>query len=117
MNIKPVRNAADHAAALQEIETLMAAPFGTPEGDKLDILVTLVEAYESKHFPMELPDPVAAIRFRMAQSGLGIKDLEPLIDKPNRIDEIFNGTRKLTLPMIRRLHRELKIPLESLIQV
>jgi HTH-type transcriptional regulator/antitoxin HigA len=117
MNIKPIRTATDHAAALQEIETLMTAQLGTHEGDKLDILVTLVEAYESKHFPMALPDPISAIRFKMEQSGLGIKDLEPLIGKPNRIYEIFNGTRKLTLPMIRRLHRELKIPLESLIQV
>lgn len=116
MDIKPIRTKADHRAALKEIDALMTAKFGTAEGDRLDVLVTLVEAYEQKHFPIDLPDPVEAIKFRMEQSGLTIKDLEPMIGKANRIYEIFNHTRQLTLPMIRRLHDGLGIPVESLIK-
>ena len=116
MDIKPIRTKADLKAALKEIESLMMAKFGSPDGDKLDVLVTLVEAYENKHFPLDLPDPVEAIKFRMEQSGLSIKDLEPMIGKSNRIYEIFNHTRQLTLPMIRRLHSGLGIPVESLIK-
>ena len=116
MNIKPIRTKADHKAALKEIESLMMAKFGTPDGDRLDVLVTLVEAYENKHFPLDLPDPVEAIKFKMEQSGLTVKDLEPMIGKSNRIYEIFNHTRQLTLPMIRRLHAGLGIPVESLIK-
>lgn len=116
MDIKPIRTDADHKAALGEIDTLMTAEFGTPEGDRLDILVTLVEAYENKHFPIDLPDPVEAIKFRLEQSGLTIKDLEPMIGRMNRVYEIFNHTRPLTLPMIRRLHSGLGIPVESLIK-
>jgi HTH-type transcriptional regulator / antitoxin HigA len=116
MNIKPIKTAADHAAALKEIESLMMAQADTAEGEKLDVLVTLVEAYEAKNIPLDLPDPVAAIKFKMEQSGLTVKDLEPMIGKSNRIYEILNHTRQLTLPMIRRLHSELGIPLESLIK-
>ena len=116
MDIKPIRTPADHQAALAEIEALMTAEFGTPEGDKLDVLVTLVEAYEQKHFPIDLPDPVEAIKFRMEQSGLTVKDLEPIIGRANRVYEIFNHVRPLTLPMIRRLHSSLGIPVESLIK-
>lgn len=116
MNIKPVRTEADYKAALAEIESLMAAEFGTPEGDHLDILVTLVEAYESKHFPLELPDPVAAIKFTMERSSLTIKDLEPSIGRPSRVYEVLNHTRPLTLRMIRSLHANLGIPVESLIK-
>jgi HTH-type transcriptional regulator/antitoxin HigA len=116
MNIKPIRNPADHAAALKEIEALMNAGANTPEGDKLDVLVTLVEAWEQKHFPMDFPSPVEAIKFRMEQTGLSVKDLEPILGKSNRVYEILNQTRKLTLPMIRRLHRDLGIPVECLIQ-
>ena len=116
MNIKPVRTKADHRAALREIETLMPARPGTPEGERLDVLVTLVEAWESKRYPMELPDPVEAIKFRMQQSGLTPKDLVPMIGQINRVYEVLNRTRPLTLPMIRRLHRELGIPAESLIR-
>ncbi len=116
MDIKPIRTKADHKAALKEIESLMMAKFGSSDGDKLDVLVTLVEAYENKHFPLDLPDPVEAIKFRMEQSGLSVKDLEPMIGKSNRIYEIFNHKRQLTLPMIRRLHSELGIPVESLIK-
>lgn len=116
MDIKPIRTKADHRQALKEIESLMMAKSGTPEGDRLDILVTLVEAYEKKHYPIDLPDPVEAIKFRMDQSGLTVKDLEPMIGKPNRVYEILNHTRPLTLTMIRRLHSGLGIPVESLIK-
>lgn len=116
MQIKPIRTPADYQAALHEIETLMHAEWGSPEGDRLDVLTTLVQFWEQQHFPMELPDPVEAIKFRMEQLDLSIKDLEPMIGRSNRVYEIFDHTRKLTLPMIRRLHRDLGIPLESLIK-
>ena len=115
MDIRPIRSKADHRAALTEIERLMDAAKGTPEGDKLDVLVTLVEAYERRHMPMPLPDPIAAIKFAMEQKGLSPKDLEPMIGRSNRVYEILAGKRSLTLPMIRRLHEGLGIPLESLI--
>ena len=116
MDIKPIRTKADHKQALKEIESLMMAKLGTPDGDRLDILVTLVEAFEKKHYPIDLPDQVEAIKFRMDQSGLTVKDLEPMIGKPNRVYEILNHTRPLTLAMIRRLHSGLGIPVESLIK-
>lgn len=116
MNIKPIKTDADYRAALKEIESLMMAQPDTPDGDKLDVLVTLVEAYESKHYPLDLPDPVEAIKFEMEQKGLTIKDLEPMIGKSNRVYEILNRKRSLTLSMIRRLHQELNIPAESLIK-
>lgn len=115
MNIKPIRTKADHLATLREIEGLMAAEPDTPEGDRLDVLVTLVEAYEREHFPMELPDPVEAIKFVMEQQGLTIKDLESVIGRSNRIYEILNRTRPLTLNMIRNLHAKFGIPAELLI--
>ncbi len=116
MEIKPIRTKADHRAALKEIEALMSARLGTPEGERLDVLVTLVEAYERKHFPMDLPDPIEAIRFSMEQKDLTAKDLVPMIGQINRVYEVLNGKRPLTLQMIRRLHRELGIPAESLIR-
>jgi len=116
MNIKPIRTKADYRAALREIEMLMPAKANSPEGERLDVLVTLVQAYEAKHYPMDLPDPVEAIRFRMEQSGLAPKDLVPMIGQINRVYEVLNRTRSLTLPMIRRLHRDLGIPAESLIR-
>ncbi len=115
MNIKPVRNAKTYRAALSEIESLMDARAGTPEGDKLDVLVTLVQAYEAKAFPTELPDPIEAIRFEMERKGLAPKDLEPMIGQRNRVYEILNRTRPLTLPMIRRLHEGLGVPVECLV--
>ena len=81
MNIKPIKTDADYRAALKEIEFLMMAQSDTPDGEKLDVLVTLVEAYESKHYPLDLPDPVEAIKFEMEQKGLTVKDLEPMIGK------------------------------------
>lgn len=116
MNIKPIKTDADYRAALKEIESLMTAEAGSPEGERLDVLVTLVEAYERRHFPLELPDPVEAIKFRMEQSGLEPKDLEPMIGRRNRVYEVLNRKRPLTLKMIRRLHSELGIPAESLIK-
>ena len=95
---------------------LMTAKPNTPEGDKLDILLTLIEAYEREHFPLDLPDPVEAIKFEMDQKGLTIKDLEPMIGKSNRVYEILNRKRSLTLKMIQKLHQELGIPAESLIK-
>ncbi len=116
MDIKPVKTDADHQAALKEIETLMMAEANTSEGEKLDVLVTLVEAYEHKHFPLDLPDPIEAIKFQMEQKGLTVKDLEPMIGKTNRVYEILNRKRTLTLRMIYKLHQELGIPTESLIK-
>lgn len=115
MEIRPIRTKADHRAALKEIEGLMGAAPRTADGDRLDVLVTLVEAWERKNEPMELPDPVAAIKFRMEQSGLTPKDLVPMIGRLNRVYEVLSGKRPLTLSMIRRLHMQLGIPAESLI--
>lgn len=117
MNIRPIHNEADYQAALADISALMAsdpAP-GTRKGDRLDVLATLVQAYEARHFPIDAPDPVEAIKFRMEQSGLTVKDLEPMIGRPNRVYEVLNRKRPLTLAMIRRLHRSLGIPAEVLI--
>lgn len=116
MHIKPIRTEDDYRAALLEVESLMSARLGTPEGDRLDVLATLVDVYETRHFVMEFPDPVDAIKFSMEQKSLSPKDLEPMIGRLNRVYEILNGTRQLTLPMIRRLHEELGIPAEVLIR-
>lgn len=116
MDIKPIRTKADYRAALKDIEGLMTASTNSPEGERLDVLVTLVEAYERKHFPMELPDPIEAIKFRMESQGLKPKDLQPMIGGLNRVYEVLNYTRPLTLSMIRRLHEGLGIPAECLIK-
>ena len=116
MDIKPLKTEADYQAVLKEIETLMHAKADTPEGDRLDVLVTLVEAYEARHYPLDLPDPVEAIKFTMEQKGLTVKDLEPMIGRSNRVYEILNYKRPLTLKMIWRLHQGLGIPAESLIR-
>ena len=116
MNIKPIKTKADYRAALKDIEGLMMARANTPEGERLDVLVTLVEAYERKHYPMELPDPIEAIKFRMESLGLKPKDLQPMIGGLNRVYEVLAYTRPLTLPMIRRLHEGLGIPAECLIK-
>jgi HTH-type transcriptional regulator/antitoxin HigA len=116
MQIKPIRTKADYRAALKEIESLMSAEPNTPAGERLDVLVTLVEAYEKKHFRMDLPDPVEAIKFRMEQKQMTPKDLVPMIGRINRVYEILSRRRPLTLEMIRRLHRDLDIPAESLIK-
>ena len=117
MDIHPIRTEADHRAALRQISALMETDPepGTPEGDRLDILATLGQAYEARHFPIGAPDPVEAIKFRMEQSGLTVKDLEPIIVCSNRVYEVLNRKRPLTLAMIRRLHRSLGVPAEVLI--
>jgi HTH-type transcriptional regulator/antitoxin HigA len=116
MDIKPIHTEVDYHATLREIETLMSASASSPEGDRLDVLVTLVEAYERARFPMDLPDPIEAIRFVMEQRGLSPKDLEPAIGRLNRVYEVLNRTRPLTLSMIRKLHDTFGIPAESLIK-
>ena len=117
MNIHPIRTDRDYKAALRELSAYFndePVP-GTEEGDRFEILTTLVEAYEAKRFPIEAPDPIVAIRFRMEQGGLTVKDLVPSIGQPNRVYEVLNGKRSLTIDMIRNLHRNLGIPAESLI--
>ena len=115
MEIKPVRNAKEHKVALAEIERLWNAKVGTPEHDRLEVLVTLVEAYEEKHHPVPPPDPIEAIRFRMDQLDLSRKDLEAIFGSRARVSEILSGGRGLSLGMIRRLHSELGIPAAVLI--
>ena len=117
MNIHPIRTEADYRTALGELSAYFdqEPEPGSPEGDRFEILLTLVEAYEARRFPIEAPDPIEAIRFRMEQGGLTVKDLVPSIGKPNRVYEILNRKRGLTLEMIRNLHRNLGIPAESLI--
>jgi HTH-type transcriptional regulator/antitoxin HigA len=114
--IQLLKSDADYHAALKEVESLMMAAPDTPEGEKLDVMVTLIEAYEAKHFPMDLPDPVEAIKFEMERKGLTVKDLEHMIGKSNRIYEILNHKRSLTLKMTWKLHEGLGIPAESLIK-
>ena len=116
MDIKPIKTKANYRAALKAIESLMLAKANTPEGDRLDVLATLVEAYERAHFPMDLPDAVEAIKFRMEQSGLTVKDLEPVIGRKNRVYEVLSRRRPLTLRMIEGLHRKFGIPAESLLK-
>ena len=116
MDIKPIRTEADYRAALEQIEALMTAEANTPEGDRLDVLVTLVEAFERKYYPLEAPDPVEAIKLVMEQRGLAPKDLEPMIGRRNRVYEVLNRKRPLTLAMVRNLHHGLGIPAESLIK-
>ena len=117
MDIQPIRTEADYKLALRNISNLMESDpeLGTPDGDRLDILVTLVQAFEARHLPIGAPDPVEAIKFRMEQSGLTVKDLEPIIGRSNRVYEVLNRKRPLTLAMIRRLNRSLGIPAEVLI--
>ncbi len=117
MDITPIKTKRDYRRALKEIEGLMAAKRGTPEGDRLDILVTLVEAWEAKHYPLDLPDPVEAIKYHMEQQGLEPKDLVPYIGSRNRVYEVLNRKRPLTLKMVWRLHTGLGIPAESLIKL
>ncbi len=116
MNIKPIKTDSDYRHTLQEIEGLMMSELDTSAGEKLDVLVTLVEAYETKQFPLDLPDPIDAIRFEMERKNLTIKDLEPMIGRSNRVYEVLNGKRSLTLKMIWKLHDNLGIPAESLIK-
>ncbi len=117
MDVAPIKTKRDHHRALKEIEQLMDAKPGTTAGDRLDVLVTLVEAWEAKHYPIDLPDPVEAIKYHMESHGLEAKDLAPYIGSRNRVYEVLNRKRPLTLRMVWRLHKGLGIPAESLIKV
>ena len=114
--LKPIRSEADYDAALAELARLWGAKGGTRAGDRLDVLATLIDAYEAEHHPMDPPDPVEAIKFRMEQQGLTRRDLEPLIGTRTRVAEVLNRKRGLSLAMIRRLHERLGIAAETLIQ-
>ncbi|WP_031436682.1 helix-turn-helix domain-containing protein [Methylobacter tundripaludum] len=118
MEIRPIHTEDDYKTVMREVSAYFEnePDPGTPDGDRFEILLTLVEAYEIKHFPIDLPDPVEAIKFRMEQSGLTPKDLVPMIGRLNRVYEILNRKRSLTLPMIWKLHDQLGIPAESLIR-
>lgn len=115
-DLKPIRTDADYEDALTEVERLWGAKSGTPKGDRLDVLATLIDAYEAKHYPMDPPDPVEAIRFRMEQQGLTRKDLEPMIGPRNRVADVLNRKRSLSIEMIRQLHDRLGISAEVLIR-
>ena len=114
--LKPIRTKADYENALAEVERLWGAKSGTPKGDRLDVLATLIDAYEAEHYPMDPPDPIEAIKFRMEQQGLSRKDLEPLIGTRTRVAEVLNRKRSLSIGMIRRLHDRLGISAEVLIR-
>jgi HTH-type transcriptional regulator / antitoxin HigA len=114
--LKPIRTEADYERAVSEVGRLWGAKSGTPEGDRLDVLATLIDAYEAEHYPIDPPDPVEAIKFRMEQQGLSRKDLEPLIGTRTRVAEVLNRKRGLSISMIRRLHKHLGISAEVLIR-
>jgi HTH-type transcriptional regulator/antitoxin HigA len=116
MQIKPIRTEADYEAALNEIERLLDAESGSSEADRLEILTTLVEAHEEKHYPIPSPDPIEAILYQMESRGLSRRDLEPYIGSRARVSEILNRKRPLTVEMIRALHKGLGISAEALIQ-
>jgi HTH-type transcriptional regulator / antitoxin HigA len=116
MEIRPIRTKADHRAALREAERLWDAAPGTPSGDRADVLVTLIEDYESHHHPIPAPHPIAAIEFMMQQKGLTRRDLEHAIGTRGRVSEVMTRRRPLTLPMVRKLSAMLDIPAEVLIQ-
>lgn len=116
MDIKPIKSDSDYEAAVAEIERLMDAKPGSPEEDRLDVLATLVAAYDQEHFPIEAPDPISAIECQMDQMGLALDDVAPLFGGLKEAREVLGGRRPLTLPMIRALHDKLKIPADVLIQ-
>lgn len=116
MQLKPIKTEADHNAALREIELLWGAEEGTPNGDRLDVLTTLVEAYEEAHFPIDMPDPIEAIKFRLEQQGKDKKVLVGIIGNRTRVYEVLRRDRALSLAMIRRLNKQFRIPAEVLIR-
>jgi HTH-type transcriptional regulator/antitoxin HigA len=115
-DLKPIRTPADYEKALSEVARLWGAKSGTREGDRLDVLATLIDVYEAEHYPMDPPDPVEAIKFRMEQQGLSRKDLEPFIGTRTRVAEVLDRKRGLSISMIRRLHKHLGIPADVLIR-
>lgn len=116
MSIRPIKTESDNQATLERIEQLWNAEPNTPDGDELDVLVTLVQAFEERHYPIDAPDPVEAIRFRMEQAGLEDADLVPYLGQRSRVSEVLGYKRRLSIGMIRKLHYGLKIPLDSLIR-
>ena len=116
VEVRPIRSKRDYEAALKEIERLWGTKLGTRDGDRLDVLATLVDAYEAEHFPVDPPDPIEAIKFRMEQQGLTRRDLETLIGTRTRVAEVLNRKRGLSIGMIRRLHERLGISAEVLIR-
>jgi len=114
MNIRPIKNEEDYTRTLNHIESLMYARPNTIQMDELEVLTTLVEAYEEQHYKIDAPDPIEAIKFRMEQEGLKQKDLVSIVGSKSRVSEILNRKRKLTIDMIRNLHTQLHIPIESL---
>jgi HTH-type transcriptional regulator/antitoxin HigA len=117
MRIRPIRTEQDHDDALARMAQLMGSAPGSPEGDELEVLATLLDAYEAKHFPVDAPDPITAIEFRMEQQGLTRKDLESFIGSRARVSEILTRKRSLTLPMVRRLKHGLGISADVLIEM
>ena len=115
MNIHPIHTENDYNVALKRVESLMDATSGSKDFDELDILSTLVESYETKHYSIDAPDPIEAIKFRMEQEGLMQKDLVTILGNKSRVSEVLNKKRKLTLDMIRNLHENLNIPFENLL--
>ena len=115
-NLKPIKTEGDHEAALEEVERLWGAPSGTPKGDRLDILATLIDAYENDHYPIDPSDPIEAITFRMEQQGLTRKDLEGVLGSRTRVAEVLTRRRGLSINMIRRLHEKFGISAEVLIR-
>ena len=115
MNIKPIHNDEDLHAAFKRLESIFQAEAGTPEADEMEVLVTLIEVYENKYYPIQAADPIEAIKFRMDQQGLTPRDLEQYIGPSGRVSEVLNGKRRLSLKMIKRLHEGLRIPYESLL--
>jgi HTH-type transcriptional regulator/antitoxin HigA len=115
-DVKPIRSRRDYEAALKGVERLWGSKAGTRDGDRLDVLATLIDAYEAVHYPMDPPDPIEAIKFRMEQQGLTRRDLEALIGTRTRIAEVLNRKRGLSISMIRRLHERLGISAEVLIR-
>lgn len=120
LSLRPIRTEDDYRAALRDVEQVFDLPEepdpGSELGANFEAMITLIEAYERKHHPIDPPDPIAAIKFRMEQQNLTVKDLEPMIGQSNRVYEVLGGRRSLTLRMIRRLHKELGIPAEVLIR-
>src|SRR5216684_6097533 len=116
MEIKPIKNERDYERALRRVESLWKSPEGSPEGDEVDVLATLIEAYEREHYPMDMPDPVEAIKFRLEQQGKDTRALIGIIGQRTRVYEILRGKRSLSLEMIRNLHDKLGIPANVLIQ-
>ncbi|PNV83202.1 MAG: DNA-binding protein [Sulfurimonas sp.] len=114
MNIKPIKNEQDYESALQRVEVLMDAVPDSEEFDELEVLTTLIEAYEAKHYKIDAPDPISAIKFRMEQENLKQKDLAAALGDETRVSKILSGQRELTVTMIRNLHEQFKIPFESL---